>query len=94
LKPLNSNLDILKNAIEPSWLKTVAHDSLLGMKDLMAIFGLNKSCLELFILNGQFPCADYKLIKGQQLGRFFKKTSRGWKASTVRSFINDNRVTN
>lgn len=70
----------IKVITEPTWLRQVAQDSTLNVRDVAEIFGYTINHFTRAIRDGNFPVADIIPI-----GR--KHRSRQWKVSTIRAEI-------
>ena len=85
---MTQRIDLNKTP-EPSWLREVAHNSLLGTKDLMRMFNVSQATIYNKIDEGVFPPPDLNRLS---YGDFLSstKTLRHkslWKVSTIRKFF-------
>ena len=80
-------IDITKIA-EPSWLKEVAPDSCMNLKDIADIFKVNPHTMRGKITRGEFPKPDITHLVGKALGNIDTFCNKGlWRTSTVRKFF-------
>jgi hypothetical protein len=81
-------IDLTKTS-EPAWLKEVALNSCLNLKDLADIFKINLNTLRQKVMRGEFPPPDLKDFRGNSM--FGADTtichSHQWKVLTVRKFF-------
>lgn len=70
------------------WLKTVASNSPIRVKDICDIFGFTSSALNLRLAKGHFPKNDFKRVinRDNRLSnglKSFPMTTRLWKKETI-----------
>jgi hypothetical protein len=84
---------IISNIPEPSWLKELAPDSCLNVKDIGQIFNIKPTTLDNLVRRGEFPEPDLKHIVGRTLGKTITTSlhKRQWKAKTIRKYFKENR---
>jgi hypothetical protein len=78
----------LTKILEPSWLKEVAPNSMLNVKDLADALKVKENTLRHKISRGEFPPPDTGHIVGHSFGHSVTYTNKSlWKISTVRKFF-------
>jgi hypothetical protein len=84
---------IISNIPEPSWLKELAPNSCLNVKDIGQIFNIKPTTLDNLIKRGEFPEPDLKHIVGRTLGKTSTTSlhKRQWTAKTIRKYFKENR---
>jgi hypothetical protein len=83
---------IISNIPEPSWLKEVASDSCLNIRDIEKMFSIKQTTLENLIKRNEFPEPDIKHIQGRlQLGNYIATHKRLWKVITIRKYFKENK---
>ena len=83
---------IISNIPEPSWLKEVASDSCLNIRDIEKMFSIKQATLENLIKRNEFPEPDIKHMQGRlQLGSCIATHKRLWKVITIRKYFKENK---
>ena len=78
----------LEDIPEPTWLKEVAPNSCMNLKDLADIFQLNLSTMRGKVVRGEFPKPDITHLVGKALVNVDTFCNKGlWKTSTIRKFF-------
>jgi hypothetical protein len=80
------------NISEPEWLKDLADDSCLGMRDLINIFKVNQKCLEQRIYVGTFPKPDFSqksVLTRNHIWQANKMKKNLWHVSTIKKFFKE-----
>lgn len=73
---------------EPTWLKEVAPNSYMNLKDLADIFKVNLSTFRRKVGRGEFPPPDITRLVGKALGNNITYCNKGlWKTSAIRQFF-------
>lgn len=87
-----AKIDLTK-ITEPAWLKEVAQDSCMNLKDVAEIFKVKANTMRGKIDRGEFPKPDFAVISGKTFGKYGSTTQCAhlqWKISTVRNFFKEN----
>jgi hypothetical protein len=84
---------IISNIPEPNWLKELAPDACLNVKDIGQIFNIKPTTLDNLVRRGEFPKPDLKHIVGRTLGKTNTTSlhKRQWRAKTIRKYFKENR---
>lgn len=73
---------------EPAWLKDVAPNACMNLKDVADIFGLKLNTMRGKVTRGEFPPPDITHLVGKALGNIDTFCNKGlWKVSTIRKFF-------
>lgn len=76
---------------EPSWLKEVAPNSCLNIRDIGQIFNIKPTTLDNLIKRGEFPGPDLKHTQGLQIGNCVSTHKRLWRVLTIRKYFKENK---
>ena len=82
---------IISNIPEPSWLKEVASDSCLNIRDIEKMFSIKQTTLENLIKRNEFPEPDLKHTQGLQIGNCVSTHKRLWRVLTIRKYFKENK---
>ena len=73
---------------EPTWLKEVAPNSCMNLKDLAEIFKVKESTMYQKVSKGEFPQPDVKHMVGRSFGKAQTFSNKNqWRISTIRQFF-------
>jgi hypothetical protein len=85
----------LEDIPEPTWLKEVAPNSCMNLKDLADIFKLKLATMRGKVTRGEFPEPDIKHLVGKTFGNKDTFCNKGlWKVSTIRKFFKQKKESN
>jgi predicted DNA-binding transcriptional regulator AlpA len=85
----------LTQITEPTWLKEVAPNSCMNLKDLAQIFQVKESTMYQKVTNGEFPQPDVKHMVGRSFGKAVTFSNKNqWRISTIRQFFKSKGITN
>ena len=83
---MTAKIDLTK-IHEPTWLKEVAPNACMNLKDVADIFKLNSYTMRGKVTRGEFPPPDITHLVGRALGNIGFVNKDLWKVSTIRKFF-------
>lgn len=72
---------IISNIPEPNWLKEVASNSCLNVKDITQIFNIKLTTLDNLIRRGEFPEPDKRTVRNK----------RQWRTAIIKKYFKENK---